>query len=329
MTIKKTLCANRGLVEQGALKKTVGSLNDKRGKCNSIKLFPQGMQLKVQPIVTRKMSGGGCRGDVVGWSSASRRRMREFMLTHQPPPGYIVCGVTLTIPGPPLPPERAKELFHAFSHTSEREGDCFVWRLEIQKRGQLHWHLIAGTKHPADFALRWWDAIKAMGPETFDPPYVQKSGNSYTSVTSRMALFGAFERACDVSQKGERGAWLRYMQDHNTKGKQEQIAVNIGRHWGVVGRKKFIESKAELDWAMTDPEKARYLRAHQRLATPSHKHECVFGRRLGDRVTRGFRGTTTWFGNPATMTRILDWATGSSQPASSYSAYFKRTDVTA
>jgi len=330
MRKEKTLCANRGLVERGAPKKTVGKIADRRGKCNSIKIFPQGMQLKVAPIRTPSvMSGGGVRGEVVGWSSASRRRMREWMLTHTTIAGMRSYGVTLTIPGPVLDPEKAKGVFAVFAHNLEKSGCGAVWRLEIQKRGMLHWHLIVGATSSPGIQEMWHAALKTLGHEVFDPPVPMLSSNPagimVHECSDRMSWWGASKRAVQVDEGGDSGSWMRYMQDHTTKAKQEQVAINIGRHWGVIGRRFFVEAKAEVLWDLTDSEKARYLRAHQRLATPSEKHfESPFKRRLRARVMRGFRGTTTWFGNPATMLRILDWCNGTLQPESSFNTYSMR-----
>lgn len=327
MTIKKAPDVTQGQREKNCSPSTTrGSIGDKRGKCNSIKLYAQGVQLYKKPITQRAMSGGGVRGDIVGWSAASRRRMREYMITHSPPDGMHVCGVTLTIPGPTMEPERAKSVFASFCHNIEKNGDCAVWRLEIQERGQLHWHLICGTKHPADVVMEWQDCIRALGPETFNPPHVSVKC-IYTTVENRMCIFGASEHSVNLQQGGDRGSWLRYMQDHTTKAKQEQIAVGVGRHWGVIGRKRFVSLLPDLDRELTDGEIARYLRMHQRLATGSEKHDNPFGRRLKGRFRRGFRGTSTWFGNPETMGRMLSSAIGESRPVTCFKTYSKVVSV--
>ena len=288
------------------------------------------MQLKVAPIVCREMKGGGIRGEVKGWSSASRRAMREYMLTHEALPGMRLFGVTLTIPGPVLEPDIAKGIFERFGLLLYRAGCGAVWRLEIQKRGALHWHLIVcASSVPPIFDL-WHTSLLTIGHEVFNPPVPMVATNlrglMVKECSDRMSWWGASKRAVQVDEGGDKGSWLRYMQDHTTKAKQEQVAINIGRHWGVIGRKYFVESKPTVMWDMTDTQKSRYLRAHQRLATPSEKHfESPFKRRLRARVMRGFRGTTTWFGNPATMLRILDWCNGTLQPESSYIAYIRGT----
>lgn len=326
MRKEKTLCANRGQVKKDSPIKTGESLGDKRGKVNSFKLYDQGIQLYNKPLTAKPMTGGGIRGEISGWSSASRRRMREYMITHAPPADMRVCGVTLTIPGPTMEPERAKNVFSSFCHNIEKKGDCAVWRLEIQERGQLHWHLICGTQHPADVVTEWHDCIRAMGRETFDPPHEGKH-SIYKTVENRMCIIGASEHAADLSQGGDKSSWFRYMQDHTTKAKQEQIAVGIGRHWGVIGRKRFVSLSPKEEQALTDKEIARYLRMHQRLATGSEKHDNPFGRRLRGRLNRGCRGTSTWFGNPATMARMVRACVGTYHPVTSYIDYISQSQA--
>jgi hypothetical protein len=274
--------------------------------------------------------------------------MREFMLVYRPQAGMNTYGVTLTIPGPVLPPDRAKLVFESFCREFERAGYCAVWRLEIQERGALHWHLIAGAPSEPDVAKLWHDAIRTIGYEVFDPPLAWENyiadlqhqrhkkrvrqllpgedykGMKFTSCSDRMFLPGAVYHAVNVQSQGDRGSWLRYMQDHTSKAKQEQVAVGVGRHWGVIGRKRFVSTEPKEYFEMTDSQKARYLRMHQRLATSSEKKkDSPFGRRLQARIRRGFRGTSTWFGNSATITRMVDWVMWDVVPRSTFLDYIR------
>jgi len=313
MTKEKTHCANSGYQASETCSKTKKRLSEQRGQCNSISLYPSGAEFYVQPLT--KGSNSGCRGDrgdIKGWSTASRRRMREFMLTHRPVDGLTLYGVTLTIPGPTLAPARAKSLFARFALHLTIGGHCAVWRLEVQGRGQLHWHLMCGTRHPGDITMLWWDTIKSMGPETFDPPHIVKGKHSsmtFDHVDSRMSLPGAAEHCVQVDDHGGRGSWLRYLQDHQSKGKQEQIGENMGRHWGVIGRKLFERVLPDIQHDLTDKQYHMILRAMQRLATPSHADPSKpFGRCLGGRVRRGSRGRSIWYSRPDTVARIVAWA---------------------
>ena len=114
---------------------------------------------------------------------------------------------------------------------------------EVQKRGARHWHVVLSVPagvHAVAISMLWWDALRKQGKMVFSPPYTTKNGTwNITSVSSLMALPGAYEHSCNVQANGSRGAWLRYMQDHASKGKQDQIGVAKGRHWGIIGRKLY------------------------------------------------------------------------------------------
>jgi len=278
--------------------------------------------------------GGGKRGKVKGWSPASRRRMREFLLTHRPPESWVVVGATFTIPGSPMEPTDAKRLFLDWCTHAAHDGWCAVWRLEVQQRGQLHWHLlvcldpevpevIAGAfAHPGarcdtnatasqgdpvreDWGAltvkrSWEDAIRRAGA------YDDGQG----VYDHRMGVFGADRHAAMTGAVRDEdcGPLLRYLQDHATKAKQEQVAVGMGRHWGVVGRKHWERVLSDEDAKLTPTEYSRFLRALQRLATPSRKVPCIFGRKLGFRQRRGRVGRSVWFSRPETIRRLVAWA---------------------
>ena len=90
------------------------------------------------------------RGKISGWSTSSRKRMREYLLTHGPKDGCRAFGLTLTVPGPQLEPEKARWLWDHFSKNFiTREGMGAVWRIEVQERGAAHWHCLL-------VAPKWW-----------------------------------------------------------------------------------------------------------------------------------------------------------------------------
>jgi len=151
-------------------------------------------------------------------------------------------------------------------------------------------------------------------------------------VDNLMAWPGAHLRAVDVKEKGDDGAWMRYMQDHASKSKQEQIAIGIGRQWGVIGRKHFVKCVPEFVERLTDLERDKFLRCLQRLATPHVYEPRVFpinyiegltdvggvsrskkdrlAWKLGRRPLRGHIGKSVWFEEPAKLAavrRIIAW----------------------
>jgi hypothetical protein len=58
----------------------------------------------------------------------------------------------------------------------------------------------------------------------------------------RGAVRGAADHAARVAVCDDwTGARIRYLHDHASKAKLEQVAVGWGRHWGVIGRGRFDE----------------------------------------------------------------------------------------
>lgn len=281
-------------------------------------------------------NSGGIRGKIGEWSFASRHRMRMALLELRPKDqAAMVFGVTFTIPGKQTPTDHeSRELWQGFCARLDNLRLPMIWRCERQKRGALHWHgiiyaspvitasraqLLAATGPGArrKYELEtgycvgqvWSTAVKALGPYSDD----EQSGSS------RMALTGADKHAFNVqtdeTQAGQVGAWLRYLQDHSTKGKSEQLPEGIGRHWGIVGRRYLDRQSIGDCWSvLRGKQRHRFIRAIQRLATPSVRdEESVFGRRLGFRCRRGQRGNSVWFSNPETIKLLARWAASTSE----------------
>jgi len=288
----------------------------------------RGVELST-PAGNVSLKGGGKRSTIKGWSKASRRRMREFMLTMRPPAGWCVIGATLTVPGPVITIDEMRKLWAWYCLKMAKIGCCMVWRLELQKRRQPHWHCCIAIPPPVmtedELSERlvperirdllgepeqkaWFSALDILGPCSHE---CLKDGRKVVFTGLRRDIPGAHKYACDRQQEGSRGAWLRYLQDHATKAKQDQIASGIGRHWGVVGRKHFKRLLPDEVCDMDQKQYSRALRALQRLATPFVSAPGKpFGSKLGYRVRRGSIGKSVWFSNTDTVKRICEWATG-------------------
>lgn len=163
------------------------------------------------------------KGDIKGWSKHSRRRFREWLITHEPISGYVSWDVTLTIPGDPIPWDNPewRDIFKRWKDRILLQEWSAVWRLEIQWRGQPHWHCIMLSPPSVrlrDITTLW---LSVCGPD-------------------RARLPGADRYASRVKQATDYNAAMdRYMVDHVSKRKQAQIAHNLGRHWGIIGRDKW------------------------------------------------------------------------------------------
>ena len=278
------------------------------------------------------------RGKVRGWSSASRRRLREALLTHDAP-DLDMYDVTLTVPGPPDVLEEQR-LFRLWSNKVKRRGWSGIWRMEVQGRGSLHWHCIlwlpafpvrrAGTGFETAaygcFAIRdSWLTVLEGSP---CPDYRDRYGNEWPN---RRCIPGAFQHAASVPHAwlaspesgerrhvqltpgkapvGGRGAWLRYLQDHASKHKQDQVAVDLGRHWGIFGRSRLTKSMPSAVWKLSQSEYFRVLRWLRRLATPYVKDaRDPRGVRRGYSPRRGTMGRSVWFSRTDTVSRMVELA---------------------
>lgn len=280
----------------------------------SVRFYRQGVSFCRPVVGSRPEGSGGHREAIVGWSSASRRRMREWLLTHEAQKGWSTEGATFTIPGPVMAREDERVLWVRFCDNVQKAGWGMVWRVEIQARQALHWHclMVQPFPHPSDIWLMWMAQLRALGP--VEGP---DSRGNLVKASSRAGWPGADKHAVNLSDKGGKGAWLRYLQDHSTKAKQDQIPVNIGRHWGVVGRSRFVEVAPLVDLSLSDPEYISVVRWWRRLATPSRPNpQAPFGRCLSWSPRRGMRGRSVVFSNPETIARLCDLARFNSRQSS-------------
>lgn len=301
-----------------------------------IDLYRDGVALNAPHMGGRSSgSGSNARGEIKGWSTASRRRMREFLLTHRIKEGFDVYGVTLTVPGPNLNQADSARLWHHFQVSLKRAGGCCVWRAEVQSRGAVHWHCITGVEShlrplTADLTqsesidlLNWSQTVgneiagrSAEKGDWFNAVRIEKiwfnclkSLGPVGNHADRMQMKGARRRAALVDPYRNDTGWKRYLNDHTTKAKQDQIGCFIGRHWGVIGRDCFESVAADSSVEMVWREYSRFLRQYQRLCTPYIKDpDALFGRRRGFTSKRGRMGRSVYFSSPLTVSKLLTWA---------------------
>ena len=318
-------------------RKLIETLAEIRKKRKEILLFSdRGFIVKNPGNVSTHQRTPGKRGTIVKWSAASRRRMRRFMLERRPPKAWSVVGATFTIPGPVMDKGKTDVLWNDWATRAAHMGLCAVWRVEVQQRGARHWHVIVGIppacdmtsagyrlRMPADacaaIADTWHGALDRLGEQKFKERYntkkqVYKYGEDsreadecgWWEVSSLMNLPGALDHSVKVESNGDSGSWMRYLQDHASKHKQEQ-ETGSGRHWGVIGRKHFEKLTPETLDHLNDAEFARVVRWLQRMATPSFPAMCVFGRRLGRKCRRGSWGESVWFSRVDTVRRMAEY----------------------
>jgi len=335
-----------------------------------IQYYPDGVSLNAPAMGRTNKTSCIIRSEISHWSTASRRRMREYMLTHKLPENMIGFDCTYTIPGPYLPEAKMNQLKNTWQIYLRRVGGCCIWRAEVQERGMLHYHLIAGLPVkeypglPPEFLrqynglkgreilkdvwlrslsslgeMKWWVVGQYHHFETlpsvpegccrleledeFKKPFFMDLTTEEPASMWGVTRFNGPDCPTDLSKwwGAEKystkigvlddvyGAWKRYLNDHTSKAKQEQIGANIGRHWGVIGRNQFQDVSPDFEIELSWQQYAAFLRCWHRLCTPYNKCDgALFGKRRGYKPTRGRSGRTVSFSNPATLRRLADWA---------------------
>lgn len=124
-------------------------------------------------VAKQEQVGGGIRGDVTEFSDQSRRRMFKWLA--QLDRSKILCPplfVTLTYPGgdvdhwAPYAKHHKRHLDALLKRFERFSSNAFIlWRLEPQKRGAPHYHLLVfNLPHlPMELVAQWWWEIVGSG----------------------------------------------------------------------------------------------------------------------------------------------------------------------
>jgi hypothetical protein len=127
--------------------------------------------LKVKQELQSKQQGGGVRKECEGFSDGSRRRLMQKMAQWRLT-GLNLYFVTMTYPGVYAQDWHIwKRDLDTLIKSITRKYDCAVgclWRIEFQKRGAPHFHMILATSKVCkniallrrEFAITWADIVK-------------------------------------------------------------------------------------------------------------------------------------------------------------------------
>jgi len=218
---------------------------------------------------------------ITNFSTASRRRLRERIMDYHPESGWVMWSATHTIPGEILSDQMQTKLWSDFSKNFlNREKLACIWRKEIQSRGQAHWHCIyflPDYYREYNIVLAWLNCLKNVDDKKRDEIYNAKS------------------KSVDLTPITDTAIWCRYMQDHLTKHKKNQIATS-GRHWGIVNRKYLTKREISECFNVSEDVWNKYRRVQRRLFRPFRKKNVVpFGYCLGFDSKRGVVGRSDFF----------------------------------
>ena len=117
----------------------------------------------------RAQRGGGARGKVKGYTPASRQRLQKRLAMIKNKHLSNALFVTLTYPAKHPPVDIAKGHLRAFIKRIRYKfpNAAIGWRLEFQKRGAVHFHLLVlGVRFlPNEVVAGWWYKIVGSGDE--------------------------------------------------------------------------------------------------------------------------------------------------------------------
>jgi len=171
--------------------------------------------------------GGGVRGSITGFSPASRKRMIEYLakMRNFKKPLFV----TLTYPSVwNSDPQRWKSDLDAFFKRLNRIApQCYgLWRIEPQKRGAPHYHILL-TNHVGTVSrfIKWvalaWYQIVASGDEKH-----LKAGTRVEKLFNRQHAMKYVSKYVAKTADGER----QFTTPDGT------VVQAVGKHWGVFNR---------------------------------------------------------------------------------------------
>lgn len=159
------------------------------------------------------------RGKISTFSSASAKRMREFIILNHCPAPLIMEG-SLTIPGE-ISVEEWFQSWKRFRMRLSYYKIPIIWRVELQKRGQPHIHCIAYCKEDQARWLHDFNSWISCLPERCrNHPHAKDRAARWYCV------------------KEEQKEWLSYTTGHASKHKKDQLGWK-GKQWGIICRNLF------------------------------------------------------------------------------------------
>lgn len=219
-----------------------------------VKLYPFGVIGRTsRPSISTKRGKHleNCiRGKIEGLSPAAAARCREFVVTHDIPGARLVSATGTTAIG--RTPEEWRKIMQRYAKRLVRAGVAAVWRVELQKRGAPHVHLLIWLPEGLDKWRRllsegWLECIGATFHESGEVTGLQP---------------GEFEHSFQC-EEGVGAGWVAYLASHSSKHKQEQLGW-VGKQWGIWGQERFSKAKPLDVEDLDGPQLARFKRGLRR-----------------------------------------------------------------
>lgn len=199
--------------------------------------------------------GGGIKAEIRGMSSQSSLNLARLLSILDWEKHGECCHVTLTyVDVFPLTKQELAREKASLVRELGRNVECGIWRLEFQKRGAPHWHLLVwlGGRSAEEFVAwvsNWWSRRKE---------YPNPS-----------------EYGCRVTSGDQaRGRW--YLAMHAAK-REQSIPFPVGRWWGYIQRDKLLAaSDIDTPQEITERERVWWARLYRRFTGAKTRHESGF-----------------------------------------------------
>lgn len=160
------------------------------------------------------------RGKIKVFSTRSLRRFMSYMVRigRQDPPIMLTLTYREEVNW-----QTSKNDLRTFLMFISRKWDAAGgWRLEMQKRGVIHFHVLA------------WNFAHMCEGELTDSERIMKE--RWCKITGQGSDPDRMREGLQVTLCGNDTAARRYVAGHAAK--QDQLAYGKGRHWGLFNRKK-------------------------------------------------------------------------------------------
>jgi hypothetical protein len=237
----------------------------------TVRAFVGGSHVRLRGDPMSGCGFGGVRGAVAGFTKASRHRMLQFLQTIDREKCGMPLFVTLTYPGEwPGDPRRWKRDLDVWLARLKRAhlAAWAVWRLEPQRRGAPHYHLLVfGLQMLAkEWLSRTWFEVVGSGDDRH-----LRAGTQVQRVESwrRVIGYAAKYLAKEVSELPK--AWRN----------------GVGRWWGIHRRK--LAPREAMEVELQGPAYFRVRRVlRRRIGGPgvSGRRFWADGRGCGGRILR-------------------------------------------
>jgi len=265
------------------------------GALTSVGVLPSGVIVR-QDGPHRRIGRGGVRGSITGFSPDSQRRLKRRLVALDFSRHHWQF-ITLTYPGEySYQPRTWKNNLRALRAALERHwGDVFrgaIWRLEQQRRGAPHYHLLVCWAKPIPTRpIRRWVRetwTRVVGDTLTNATWVRTEVQD-VRVTVDGGVPALMGYLCKYLGKTSHRGWL-----DPTTGE----LLPIGRCWGEWGEIPY----ASPTWYLLGPaELAQLVRRLRRLRPRSN----YFATMTVDRFQGVFWGTAEWWTGSL---RGLSWA---------------------